>query len=153
MSRQKNLTTRVQPSCILPCSFCRLKNLKNFLLHTKYCLTRAPYLMYTKPFFSGCKAHPHITDDKCCFHSMIFYNLLSLVSSITYAVLNYFLMHPASKACWDPEQCLCWKTQLNGERNFLIYLWRILQKSTFHLSMHSYVAFVEECYHAQFLSF
>lgn len=69
-----------------------------------------------------------ITVDKCCFHSMIFYNLLSVVSSITYAVLNYFLRHPASKACWDLEKCLCWKTQLNGERKCLIYLWCIIQK-------------------------
>ena len=79
--------------------FLQTKTSKIFLLHTKYCLTCAPYFMHTKPFFSDCKAHPHITDDECCFHSMIFYNLLSLVSSITYAVLNYFLMHPASKAC------------------------------------------------------
>ena len=140
LSRQRNLTTELcknWPSCILPCSFCRLKL---FVLHTKYYVTCFPYLKYIKPFYSGCKAHPHLAVMTSVVSTVWFFtiNLLSLLSSITYAVLNYFLMHPASKACWDPEQCLCWKTQLNGKRKFLIYLWRILQKSTFHLSMHSY---------------
>ena len=36
---------------------------------------------------------------------------------------------------------------------FNIILRRILEKSSFHLSMHSYVAFVEACYHVQFLVF
>ena len=37
---------------------------------------------------------------------------------------------------------------------FNIIIWEeFYKKSTFHLTMHSYVAFVEECYHAQFLSF
>ena len=40
-------------------------------------------------------------------------------------MLHYFLLHPASKACWDPEQHLCWKTHLDENKRSQEMIWGI----------------------------
>ena len=56
-----------------------------------------------------------------------------------YLVLHYFQLHPASKACLDPEPHLCWKTQLEENERSLkeIFLTSLLLlKCWIYISFH-----------------